>query len=72
MSFLKNTEYYIHQKLIEYLGVTEDDIIWFNYTYDFIYEEYKVIYEYIEPVYNIKIKGHCIIKEREINRILKS
>ena len=62
----------IYQKLIEYLGVTDDDIIWFNYTYDFIYEEYMVIFEYIEPNYKIKVKGHCIIKEREISRILKS
>ena len=62
----------IYQKLIEYLGVTGDDIIWFNYTFDFIYEEYMVIYEYIEPVYKTKVKGHCIIKEREISRILKS
>ena len=52
----------IYQKLIEYLGVTGDDIIWFNYTFDFIYEEYMVIYEYIEPVYKTKVKGHCIIK----------
>jgi hypothetical protein len=62
----------IYQKLKEYLGVTDDDIIWFNYTFDFIYEEYMVIYEYIEPVYKAKVKGHCIIKEREISRILKS
>ena len=62
----------IYQKLIEYLGVTDDDIIWFNYTFDFIYEEYMVIYEYIELVYKAKVKGHCIIKEREISRILKS
>lgn len=37
----------IYQKLIEYLGVTDDNIIWFNYNFDYIYEEYMVIYEYI-------------------------
>lgn len=60
----------IYQKLKEYLGVTGDDIIWFNYTFDFIYEEYMVIYEYIEPIYNIKVKGHRIIKEREISKLI--
>ena len=62
----------IYQKLIEYLGVTDDNIIWFNYNFDYIYEEYMVIYDYIEPVYKTKVQGPCIIKEREISRILKS
>ena len=60
----------IYQKLKEYLGVTDDDIIRFNYTFDFIYEEYMVIYEYIEPVYKAKVKGHCIIKERKISKLI--
>lgn len=64
---LRKTEYCIHQKLIEHLGGI-DNIIWFNYTYNSIYDEYLVIYEYFNPFYNIKVKGHCTFEGRTFNR----
>ena len=67
---LSKTEYCILQKLIEYLGT--NNIIWFNYTYNSIYDEYTVIYEYIVPIYNIKVKGHCILNERIFNRTFEN
>lgn len=53
---LRKTEYRILQKLIEHVGT--NNIIWFNYTYNSIYDEYMVIYEYIDTIYNKRIKGH--------------
>lgn len=69
---LSKTEYCILQKLIEYLEVTDNNIIWFNYTYNSIYDEYGVIYEYIDPIYKIKVKGHCILNGRIFNRIFEN
>ena len=66
---LRKTEYCILQKLYELLGT--DNIIWFNYTYNSIYDEYRVIYEYIDPIYNIRTKRHCLFNGRMFNRMFK-
>ena len=63
---LRKTEYCILQKLYELLGT--DNIIWFNYTFDFAYDEYMVIYEYMDPTYNTVIKGHLEFSARIFNR----